>query len=515
MKTTKRTLGIIGIILATALAASGQEAAKPMTLDECLVRAMENNLSLKVQVLNPELAGLSVARASEKFLPTLALQYNKQRNNEPSYSFITSNDVVLTKYSDNGVRVDQLLPLGGSVSASLFNYKNDTTQKYQTINPRYGSQVQFSFTQPLMKDFGFSIARREFLVARNNRDIAENDFRRILIDTLFNVESAYWDLVYNIENLKVRQRSLELARDLLAKNKREAEIGMMAPIEVLSAEAEVATREADILQAEVLVKNSEDLLATLLNIKQAEGETPPAIVPADSPSTDIQEASLSEALAQAMTSRPELRTAKLDIKNRDVDLTWYRNQLLPDLSFQANYWSPGISGTQILYAGDDPLNGSIIGYIPGRSKEALRDATNFRYKNWSVGLTLSVPLNTVFSRAQAAQAAILFRQAKLALENSEQQVFLEVRNAVRAVGTNIKRAAAYEVARRLAEKKLEAETKKLKVGMTTNYLVLQYQRDMAAAQSAELRARIDLVVSRANLDKVTGVGLDKKNIKLD
>jgi outer membrane protein TolC len=513
MTKTAKALGLIGIILATGIAAA-QEAAKPMTLDECLVRAMENNLSLKVQVLNPELARLSVARASEKFLPTLSFQYNKQRNDQPSYSFITANDTVLTRYSDNGVKIDQLLPFGGSVSASLSNYKNDTNEKYQTINPRYGSQVLFSFTQPLFKDFGFSIARREFLVARNNRDIAENDFRRILTETLFNAESAYWDLVYNMENLKVRRRSLDLAKDLLAKNKREVEVGMMAPIEVLSAEAEVATREADILQAEVLVKNSEDLLSTLLNFKQDESGTPLTIAPADIPTPDVPETTVSEALAQAMANRPELRTARIDVKNRDLDLTWSRNQLLPDLSFQANYWSPGISGTQILYANNDPLTGAIIGTLPGRSRDALKDATNFRYKNWSIGLTLSLPLNTVFSRAQAAQAAISFHQAQIALEDREQQVFLEVRNAVREVGTNVKRVTAYEAARLLAEKKLEAETKKLKVGMTTNYLVLQYQRDLATAQSAELRARIDLVVSRAKLEKATGVGLDKKNIKV-
>jgi len=513
MTKLKAAIVIFGIILAAGIAAA-QEAAKPMTLEECLVRAMENNLSLKVQILNPELARLSVAQASEKFLPTLAFQYDKQSNNEPSYSFITANDTVLTRYSDNAVQINQLLPFGGSATASLINYKNDTNEKYQTINPRFGSQLKFSFTQPLFKDFGFTIARREFLVARNNRDIAENDFRSLLNETLFNVESAYWDLVYNMENLKVKRRSLDLAKDLLAKNKREVEVGMMAPIEILSAEAEVATREADILQAEVLVKNSEDLLSTLLNFKRDDGETSMTIAPADVPSAEVRETGLSEALAQAMTNRPELRTARLDIKNRDIDLTWSRNQLLPDLSLQANYWSPGVSGTQILYADNNPLTGAIIGYVPGRSTAALKDATNFRYKNWSIGVTLTLPLNTVFSRAQAAQAAINFRQAQITLEDKEQQVFLEVRNAVREVGTNIKRVTAYEAARLLAEKKLEAETKKLKVGMTTNFLVLQYQRDLATAQSAELRARIDLVVSRARLEKATGTGLDKKNIKL-
>jgi outer membrane protein TolC len=514
MSKFKVILSIIGVILAATIAAA-QEPEKPMTLDECLVRAMESNLSLKVQILNPELARLSVARASEKFLPTLSFQYNKERDNEPSYSFITGNDNVLTRYSDNVAQIEQLLPLGGSVTAKLINYKNDTTEKYQTINPRYGSQMGFTYVQPFFKDFGLSIARREFLVARIGRDIAESDFRKVLLDTLFNVESAYWNLVYSIENLKVMRQSLDLARDLLAKNKREVEVGMMAPIEVLSAEAEVSTREADILQAEALVRNSQDQLATYLNLGGGTATGAPAIAPADAPQTDIRAMELSDALSQAMSNRPELQSARLTVKNRDLDLTWYRNQLLPDLSLTANYWSPGISGTQIFYADDNPLTGEIIGYLPGRSSDALKDALKSKYKNWSVGLTLTLPLNTIFSRAQAAYASVGFRQAKLALEDQEQQVFLEVRNAVRDVETNVKRAAAYEAARKLAEKKLEAETKKLKVGMTTNYLVLQYQRDFATAQSSELKARIDLVVSRAKLDKATGTSLIAKNIKLD
>lgn len=484
-----------------------------MTLEDCLVRALEKNLGLQVQVLNPELADLSVSLANEKFLPSLDFQYNTQNLKSPSFSWIDAADEVLTKYNEYAAQVNQLFPTGAKFSVSLFSYINDTNRKFQTINPRYGSTLQFDLTQPLLKDFGFKANRREIIIAQNNRDIAENDFKKALLETIYTIEEAYWNLVYNIENLKVKKQSLELAKDLLAKNKREVEIGMVAPIEVLSAEAEVASREADILQAEVLVKNSEDLLKTLLNIKEKEADEYRSIVPSDIPSVDKKEVTLENALAQAMDNRPELHAARLALKNKDVELTYSRNQLLPDLSLQASYWSPGISGTQILYADNDPLTGIVVGKVPGRPSDALKDVFNFKHKNWAVGLTFSLPLNSVFSRALSAQAKVNLEQAKLSLEEKEQKMFLEVRNAVREVETNYKRVEAYEVARNLAEKKLEAEEKKLKVGLSTNYLVLQNQRDLANAQGAELKARIDLMVSLANLEKATGTSIQKRNIR--
>jgi outer membrane protein TolC len=506
-------LAIIIIIILVNIILS-QDKPKPMTLEECLILAMEKNLGLQVQVLQPERAGLSVSLAAEKFLPSLSFQYDSQNVNAPSFSWIDAADAVLTKYSEYTAALVQAIPTGGQIRASLGGSRSDTNRNFQTINPRYGSQLSFSFAQPLLKDFGFKISRKEIIAAQNNKDIAENGYRMAVLDTLYTVEEAYWNLVFNSENLKVKRQSLKLARGLLERNKKELEIGMMAPIDILSAQADVATREADILQAEVQEKNSEDTLRTLLNLKDKEGSRYSPIVPADAPSPEKREVSMESALAQAMANRPELQSAKLDMKNKELDLTYSRNQLLPDLIFRADYWSPGISGTQILYAEDNPLTGIIIGQIPGQSRDALKDALKFKYKNWAVGLTFSLPLNTVFSRALAAQARVNVEEAAIRLAEKEQQVFLEVRNAAREVETNAKRVEAYAAARTLAEKTLEAEERKAKAGLSTNYLVLLNQRDLANAQTNELRARIDYVLSLARLDKATGTSLEKRNIKL-
>jgi len=174
----------------------------------------------------------------------------------------------------------------------------------------------------------------------------------------------------------------------------------------------------------------------------------------------------------------------------------------------------GISGTRILYLDDNALTGIVIGSIPGGSSQAIKDATGFRYRNWSVGLTLDIPVANILSRAQVVEARLGVDQALLDVKNQEQQIYLEITTAVRAVETNYKRIQAYRVARELAEQKLAAESEKLKVGLSTNYLVLQYQRDLATARSSELKAMVDYNLSLASLDKALGVSLKNKNIRI-
>ena len=509
----KITFGLILILFLSFRSGAGgdREKAKLMTLEDCLVRAMEKNLGLQVQVRNPELADLAISRAGEKFLPALEFQYGKRNNRSASFSLIESSSSNSYSYLTG---VSQLLPTGGTLQASVSTGMTDTNTKFQMINPYYSSSLVFSFNQPLLRNFGTTITRREILIAQNNRDISDQTYKKAVLDTIYTVEEAYWNLVFSIENLKVMQKSLRLAEDFLERNKKELAIGMIAPIEVLSAESEAASRRADILQAEVLVKNREDILRTLLNFVAKGDEENLPIIPTDVPAVEKREISMDGSLALALAGRPEFQSAKLDLKNKDIDLTYSRNQTLPDLSLQTSYWSPAISGTQILYQNDDPLLGIVIGTIPGGSSQAMKDAFKFKYKNWAIALTLSVPMNTVFSRAMVSQAKVSLEQAKLSVDEAQQNIFLEVRSAVRDVENNAKRVEAYQAATKLANKKLDAEERKAKAGLSTNYTVLLVQRDLAAAQSLELRARIDFVLSQARLDRATGTSLERRNIKL-
>lgn len=514
---TKIGWGLAALILCASLPAAGQtgETEMPLSLRDCIVLTLRHNLGLAAEVYTPRIADASVTLAAERFLPALNLEANKQDTSNASFSFLDASEMVTTLQNDFEASLVQQLPTGGSLTMILSGYMTDTSRRAMTINPRYGSTLRFSFSQPLLRDFGFKMGRRDIIQAQNSRDVSEQNLRTELEATLAQAETAYWNLVYSRENLEVRRQSLRLAQELLENNRAEIEAGTLPPLDILNAEADVATRQADILEAQAMVRNSEDLLKTVMNLAAARPDAAlVTLAPTDSPSTEKQEIGLDEALRTATGHRSDYQASLADFRNRELNMSYARNQLLPDVRLQASYWSPGVSGDQILYEGGNALTGKVIGIIPGGGSDAMRDAFGFKYKNWSVGLTFTVPLNTVFTRAQHTQAKYQLQQSAVRLEDQRRQIELEIKTAVRAVETNYERVAAYRLARELAQRKLEAEQEKFKVGLSTNYFVLQYQRDLADAQIMELRSKVDYNVSLVNLHRAQGTGAAAAGVDL-
>ena len=486
-----------------------------LSLEECITKALKNNLNIQAELIDPELAQVSITQAQEKFIPTLSMNYNRRDENSASYSFLDAEDTVKTLNSRFSTEISQQLPTGGTLSFSLDGSMYDTNRNFMTINPRYSSTLSFDISQPLLKNFGLNISRKDIIVAKNDLEISEENLEKALQDQIYQVEQAYWNYVYSIENLEVKRQSLELAEELLEKNKRSVEVGAMAPIEIINAQATVAQRKADILAAETEVKNNEDILRTIINLAaDVQIQEGAAIIPTDEPEYKKIDMALDEALGIAMQNRPDLSASRIGLENSEINLNYTKNQLLPGLNLSASYWSPGVSGDQILYLNDNPLSGKIVGTIPGGFGDSFSDALGFAYQNWSVGLTLDVPLSNILSRAQFQQARLNLEKAKIQLKNQEQQIFRDIKIAVRNVATNYERIQAYKAARELAEKQLEAEEEKLKVGLTTNYLVLQYQSDLATSRSSELKSVIDYKLSIAQLYRDLGISLEEKSISL-
>ncbi|MGD0782945.1 MAG: TolC family protein, partial [Candidatus Aminicenantales bacterium] len=315
----KRNILLIGLsaLLLLGGAAPAQQAANGanvlnLTLDETIVRALKHNVALLVAELTPQSSALSVKSAQEIYYPTLGFNVRKQNSESASYSFLdvagTSNTTKTTNYS---AQVNQLTPIGGTFSIAMTDTNTDTTQKGETVNPRYNTQLSFSYTQPLLQNFGYDISRYNILVARNGLATSDSQLKQTLLDTIYSVESAYWALVYSIENLSDKQYSVQLAKDLLEKNQRSVEVGIMAPMDVLTAEAEIATREADLIQAETQVKSAEDQLKVLLNMPEDEQRAIGSIKALDSPDLEERKVSLDEALATAFQLRADLATSKL------------------------------------------------------------------------------------------------------------------------------------------------------------------------------------------------------------
>jgi len=512
--TKKTLLSVLILAILAGPAFSQDKEALSLSLEDCVAKALKNNLSLAVEVYNPEIAQANLTRAKEIFMPRFDLNYGTQHQENPPYWFIQGANTLVTKELDYGVTVVQQVPTGANISLSLSGYKSDTNQAYQLINPRFGSTMRLDLSQPLLRNFGPTVNRQQIIIAGNNLGVSLDQLKTNIINTIYLVEEAYWNLVYAIEDYKVKQQSLQLAKDLLSKNRQEVEVGTLAPLEILNAEATVASREADILQAESLIRRGKEVLKNIINLAAEGPAEDKELVLSEKPVFKERPVSMEDSLRDAMIRRPDLQAVKKDLETRQLNVSVARNQMLPNLDLRFSYWSPGISGDRLIYAGDNPFSGVVIGKEKGGGSDSIRDALKFRYRNWSVGLTLSLPLSNVLTKAEFVGAKLALEQNLAQLKTLEQQARLEVSDAVREIETNAKRVTAYRIARELAEKRLDAEQKKLGVGLTTNYFVLQFQEELANARSMEIKALVDYNLSLARLDRASGTSLEARNVQI-
>ncbi len=513
----KKILAAAAILwLAAGAFAQDPETGKAMTLEEAILQSLKTNLDLAVQVYDPGVAEAQVGTLREVFLPTLAFGYSKDRSERPSTWWLQGALTSINKTGGYTSTLQQLVPTGGRLTLGLAQSTYDSNQPFSTVNPYYFANVQFDFTQPLLKNFGIKTSKHQILVARNNLRLSEDQVRQQVALTIFSVEQAYWDLVFARENLKVSRQSLQLGRDLLAKTRKEVEVGQTAPIESLNAQATVAQREADILAAEAAVRKAQETLASLVNLTSGDGGAPTTLAPSDEPEFKPVEADLDQALQQAMANRPELQLVRTAIDTGRLNFSYARNQLLPQLDLNLSYGSPGMSGDRLLY---DPLsdlfNPIVIGVVKGSRADSMRDAFKFLYQNWTVGVQLTLPIGNILSRSDYTRARMELEKSQAQLKAQERSIRLEVSDAVRNIQTGAKQVEAYRVARELAEKRLEAEMKKMSVGLSTNFFVLDAQEKLAAARSQEIQSLVNYRKATAQLQRVTGTSLRSRNIDID
>jgi outer membrane protein TolC len=499
----KKMLAIVMFVHLLALFGPAQEGpVKSLSLEEVIDQALKSNLDLQIEMTNPEVAKALLRKSRALFIPTVGLSFRKMSQTTPNASIVTGVDVEKPESVAYLFTLKQQLPIGGSLDVALQNTRYSTNSFDVYINPRYFSQLQFTLSQPLLKNFGLTATRRSIILARHNQDKSLATLRQQVIDLIYQTEEAYWNLAYSHQNLEVKEKSLQLAKDLLKQNETQVKVGISAPLDILTAQAEVAAREGEVLQARSQIQTFEENLRRILNLSQA----PEAIVPADKPRFEPVQAEFNDFLEQALAKRPDIEQVRFDLKSKNVDVRYYRNQTLPDLQLTASYYTQGLSGTPL-------KNGvPIPGVVGGDMGDALRDALKRLYENYSIGLQLSIPLANVSSRADLAQAKLSLEQSLLTLKKTESTAYSEVKQIIMDLETNAKIVDATRISRDLAEQKLAAEQKKLAVGLSTNYQVLQYQRDFADARIAELKALIDYSLALSRVGKVLGTTLERHGI---
>ena len=462
-----------------------------LTLQEATTRALERNLELAVERLNPQTFDLNIARIRAAYQPLATSQFNQRATVQPPTNQLNGGTIVQNDTTDYNAGISQLLPkFGGDVLFNFNNRKQVTSNIFANFNPTFTSNFNLVYTQPLLRGFLIDNNRQQLRVTAINREISEIQLRGTIATTLASVRNAYWELLYAIEAVDVVRGSLTLAEKLVEDNQTRVEIGTMAPLDVVQAQAEAATRRQALAQAEATWRTAELSLKRLIVNGTDDPLWRSSINPADRPVFAPEVFDVEGAVRKALENRTDLEQARRQIQANDTTMRFMRNQTLPDLELVTSYGAQGLGGTQFIRQGSG-LGSTIVGTVPGGYPDALRTLTGRDYPTWNVQLNMSYPIGGSAADASYARARIQLSQSAAQLRALELQVATEVTNAALQMENGLKRYEAATVARELAQTRLEAEQSRFDVGLSTNFFVVQAQRDLATAQNSELRALLD------------------------
>jgi outer membrane protein TolC len=395
---------------------------------------------------------------------------------------------------------------GGSYQVGFTNRRTDSSNVFATRNPSYTSNLSFSLVQPLLRGFKIDNTRAQLRITNIQREINEVTLQTRLTNTLANVRNAYWDLLYAIRATEVAQRSLELSSKLVEDNRARVEIGTLAPIDIVQAQAEEANRRQALAAAEATRQTAELTLKRLIVSGTEDPLWTATINPVDPPTILSTPINLEAAVARALGTRTDVLTAQKQLEQSDVTLRSLVNLTLPALDLQASYGLAGLGGTQFERSS---LGGAIGNTVPGGYLDALRNITGFDAPSWNLQMNLSYPIGQTAAEANHARAQLQRQQTEAQLKALELTVATEVTNAALTVQSGQERMQAATVARELAEKRLEAEQSKFDVGMSTNYQVVQAQRDLRDALNIELQAILNYNRALVDFERVQSVAITR------
>ena len=483
------------VMVATALGATtafgqtGQQtpATLRLTVDEAVKQALENNSDLKADRLDPQISDTRVAVAAGAFRPSFTTGVQRNNQLQPPVGFLVPTPTRTDAFTSNA-GVSQRLPwFGTSYTASWNAVHTNSNSFLNSYNPLLQSGLSVNVSQPLVRDLSIDAARLQLATNRVNRDIAGTRLRESVVHTTANVKSAYWGLVSARAAVAARQKALDLARELTRVNQAKVDVGQSPPLDLVSAQAEVASDEEQLIVAQTAVKVAEDRLRVLtLDTGQRDTWTV-SLEASDSPPVGLTPPDVDRAVTAALGGRTDLARARKDIENAQTSLKYASSQRLPDVRLSVNYQASGLGGTEVLRTSGFP--GTIIG--SGAVTDfgsVLSQLFGRDYPTWTVGVSVSYPIGQSTEQANYARARLERTQSEERLKGAEARVVQQIRDAAWKIEMNAKRIDTTRAARTLAEQRLDAEQKRFEVGLSTNFLVIQAQRDLAQAQNAELSA---------------------------
>ena len=476
-----------------------------LTRDEAVRLALEHNPDLAVVRYEPLVNDARVAAARAAFVPTATSSILRNSDTAPPTNLFSGDTSLQTRFWSGSAGLTQLLPWGGgSYDVSFTSARTTTTNPITSFTPSLTSSLQAIFSQPLLRNFKTDAARAQLEISRRNRSIADVQVREQSAQTAANAESAYWALVTALAAVDVQRRSLDLALELERTNRARVDVGQSPPLDLVSARAEVAQRRENLIVARTQALQAEDTLRTLvLDPKQPDYWTvkiePADRVPPVGPPPDVD-----TAVKRALAERGDLLEARRQIENSETTVALARNETLPDLRAQVTYLTHGQGGTRLLRTGGFP--GTIVGQDTTSFGSVLGQVLGADYPTWSVGFTLSYPVGRSTEEAALVRARLERDQTAARVRSMELSVVREVRDAALRLEQNRQRIETAQLGRELAEQRLDAEQRRFEVGMSTSFLVIQAQRDLAVARDNEQRSYLDYQLTVVEFERVQQVG---------
>jgi len=461
--------------------------------------------------------------------PVMAMNYSWGHTTAPQVnSFIVGSNSIVSTINNGGFQIQKGFLTGATTTLGMTNRNTLSNSGRSDFNPSTTGALSLNITQPLLQGFGRALNSRLIRIARNNLGVSDLVFRLQVITTVSSVVSQYWNLVSYNEDVKVRRQALTLAEKLYNDNKKQVEIGTLAPIAIVQAEAEVAARQQDVVVSETQVLQQETILKNALS---RTGVASPALAEARVVPTDrirVPELEriepIQDLIARALDNRPELGRVRIQLDNSKINLKATRNALLPQLSAYATLNNNALSGE----INSLPIPSTIPGVAPQlRSSAAvdpfflggygnfLRQMFARNFPDYTFGFQLSVPLRNRSAQADMVSAQLSLRQSELQQQQQINQVRVDVQNSMIGVQQARARFQTATKNRLLQEQNLDAEQKKYALGASTIFFVIQAQRDLATAQAGEVAALSAYALARVELNRATGQTLENNNIMID
>lgn len=485
-----------------------------LTLDEAVKDALDRNLNIAVERLTPQTYDFQLSGLHATYLPSLNSSLSTRSATTPSSSQLSGGQAVNSGNQSFNAGLRQNMPWGGgSFTLDWTNSRQTTNNSFSTFNPAFNTDLVAQYTQPLLRGLSIDSTRQQLQVTNLNREISDIQLKATVTNTLSDVRNAYWDLVYAVQAVEVARDSVNLANRLVEDNKTRVQVGTMAPLDVVQAQSQAATAQQALVQAEATRRTDELALKKLIVNGTNDPIWDATLNPTDRPEFQPQPIDIDAAVQKALAQRTDLQIAQRQVQSNAVTVKFLHNQVLPQADLVASYGTQGLGGTRFLRSGGLGSN-EISGVVPGGYYDALSSLGGLNFPTWQFSVNVSYPLGTSTADAAVARAQLQVNQNQAQVKQLQLQVATDVTNAAINVQSSVEAVQAARAARELAQKELEAEQSKFDVGMSTNYFVVQAQRDLATAENSELQATLNYRKALVELDRVEQTTLQNTNVTI-